>query len=96
MAEKNKVSVIIGGMRYSLVSEDDVEYIKKVATLVDAKMKEISSVNNSLTNSSKAVLTAINIADDFLKRNDRVREVVNENEQLKKRIKELESRVGKR
>ena len=96
MAEKNKVNVIIGGMSYPLVSEDDVEYIKKVATFVDTKMKEISSVNNYLTNSSKAVLTAINIADDFLKRNERVREVVNENEQLKKRIKELESRVGKR
>jgi len=96
MAEKNRVSVTIGGMNYSLVSEDGAEYIKKVAELVDTKMKEIGSKSNYLTNSSKAVLTAINIADDFLKRNDRVREVVNENEQLKKRIRELESRAGKR
>ena len=96
MAEKNKVSVIIGGMSYSLVSEDSVEYIKKVAAYVDTKMKEIESMHNCLTNSSKAVLTAINIADDFLKRNDRVREVVSENEQLKRRIRELESRNGRR
>ncbi len=96
MAEKNRVSVIIGGMSYSLVSEDSVEYIKKVAAYVDTKMKEIDSMHNCLTNSSKAVLTAINIADDFLKRNDRVREVVSENEQLKRRIRELESRNGRR
>ena len=96
MADKNRVSVTIGGMNYSLVSEDDAEYIKKVASLVDTKMKEISSASSYLNNSSKAVLTAINIADDFLKRNDKVRDVVNENEQLKKRIKELESRIGKR
>lgn len=96
MAEKNRVSVLIGGINYSLVSEDSAEYIKKVAALVDLKMKELGSASNYLTNNSKAVLTAINIADDFLKRNDRVREVVNENEELKRRIRELENKITKR
>lgn len=96
MVEKNRVRVEIGGISYSLVSEDDAEYIKKVASLVDAKMKEIGSAHNCLTNNSRAVLTAINIADDYLKRNTQVRNVINENEQLKKRIKELESRLNRR
>lgn len=93
---KNRVEVIIGGMSYALVSDDEVEYINKVAKLVDDKMREIGSAHNCLTNNSRAVLTAVNIADDFLKRNAQVRNVLNENEQLKKRIKELESRVNKR
>lgn len=96
MAEKNKVRVEICGVYYSLVSEDDTEYIKKVANLVDSKMKEIGSAHNCLTNNSRAVLTAINIADDFLKRNAQVRNVINENEQLKKKVAELESRINKR
>lgn len=96
MAEKNRVSVKIGGMNYTLVSEDNVEYIKKVAALVDDKMNEIGSAHNCLTSNSKAVLTAINIADDFLKRNDKVREVLNENEALKRRIRELEYKTTKR
>ncbi|MBQ2890810.1 MAG: cell division protein ZapA [Clostridia bacterium] len=94
--EKNRVKVTIGGISYSLTSDDDAAYIKKVAGLVDTKMKEIGEANSYLTNYSKAVLTAINIADDFLKRNDKVREVINENEQLKRRINELERRFGKR
>ncbi len=94
--EKNRVKVTIGGVTYSLVSEDDATYIKKVADYVDNKMKEIGSAHNYLTNNSKAVLTAINIADDFLKRNNQVRNVINENEQLKRKIAELERRIDRR
>ncbi len=93
---KNRVEVVIDGITYPLVSEDSPEYIKKVAALVDEKMSEIGSYGNCLTNSRRAVLTAINIADDFLKRSAKVREVLNENDTLKKRIKELESKNGKR
>ena len=91
--EKNRVEVMIGGVNYALVSEDETEYIKKVASLVDKKMREIGSMQSSLNNTKKAVLTAVNIADDFLKRSNQVRNVVSENEQLKKRIAELEKQT---
>ncbi len=91
--EKNRVEVMIGGVNYALVSEDETEYIKKVADLVDKKMEEIGSMQSSLNSTKKAVLTAVNIADDFLKRSTQVRNVVNENEQLKKRIAELEKQT---
>lgn len=94
--DKNRVEVIIGGVSYALVSEDEPEYIKKVAALVDEKMKEIGAAHNYLTTSRKAVLTAVNIADDFLKRSSKVRQVINENEQLKKRIDELERSAYKK
>ena len=91
--EKNRVEVMIGGVNYALVSEDETEYIKKVAALVDKKMREIGSMQSSLNSTKKAVLTAVNIADDFLKRSNQVRNVVSENEQLKKRIAELEKQT---
>lgn len=93
---KNRVEVLIGGVTYPLVSEDSPEYIKKVGDYVNDKMTELSSAANCLTNSRLAVLTAINIADDFLKRGAKVREVLNENEALKAKIKELEAARGKR
>ena len=94
--EKNRVEVIIGGVTYPLISEDEPDYIRKAAALVDDKMREIGSAQQCLTSSRRAILTAVNIADDFLKRSAKVREVINENEALKKRIKELESKSGKR
>lgn len=93
---KNRVEVVIDGVMYPLISEDSPEYIKKVAALVDEKMSELGTAHNCLTNTRRAVLTAINIADDFLKRNDKVREVINENEQLKAKIKQLEAKTIKR
>lgn len=96
MADKNRVRVEIGGMNYSLMAEDDTAYIKKVASLVNEKMNAIGSAHNCLTNSSRAVLTALNIADDFLKTNDKLAKAADENEKLKRRINELESRVGKK
>ncbi len=93
---KNRVEVVIGGVTYPLISEDNPEYIKKVADLVDSKIEEMGNCHNCLTSTRRAVLAAVNIADDFLKRNARVREVIEENETLKKRIKELESKQFRR
>ncbi len=93
---KNRVEVVIAGVTYPLISEDSPEYIKKVASLVDGKMNELENAHNCLTTTRRAVLTAVNLADDFLKRNARVREVIEENEALKKKIKELESRQYRR
>lgn len=93
---KNRVEVVIGGVTYPLVSEDEPDYIRKVAALVDDKMREIGMAHNCLTSGRQAVLTAINIADDFLKRSAKVRKVINENEALKKKIRELESRNYRR
>ncbi len=93
---KNRVEVVIGGVTYPLVSEDNPDYIRKVAALVDDKMNELGSAHNCLTSTRRAVLAAVNIADDFLKRSAKVREVLNENDALKKRIKELESKQSKR
>jgi cell division protein ZapA len=81
MPDKNKVVVRIMGHEYTLVSEDTREYMQRVANIVDDKMKEIAAVNKKLSTSMIAVLTALNVTDEYLK-------AVMRNDDLEKRIKD--------
>ncbi len=65
--EKNKVKVIIANTEYTLVTEEEPEYVQRVAILVDKKVSEITACNPHLSTAMSAMLTAINLADDLLK-----------------------------
>lgn len=65
--EKNKVKVIIGGTEYTLVTPEQAEYVQRVAILVDKKISEITEYNPHLSTAMSAMLTAINLSDDYLK-----------------------------
>ncbi|MED1204859.1 cell division protein ZapA [Heyndrickxia acidicola] len=67
MAEKNRTSVGIYGQQYTIIGTDPANHIRYVASLVDEKMREISSRNPGLDTSKVAVLTAINAVHDFIK-----------------------------
>ena len=67
MAEKNRVEVRIAGKDYILVGSATDEYIQKIALYVDKKMSEIMKANHKLSTSMAAVLTALNVADDYFK-----------------------------
>ena len=67
MAEKTKVDVLIAGKTYTIIGFESDEYIQRVGHYVDKKMADILKVNSKLSTSGVAVLTAINVADDFFK-----------------------------
>lgn len=67
MDAKNKVNVRIAGKDYTLVGVESEEYMQKIGLYIDKKMNEIMKVNTRLSTSMAAVLTAINIADDYYK-----------------------------
>ena len=62
---KNKVTVTIGGLDYTILAEESEEQIKRAAALVDRKMSELNGAPLSAV--QKAVLAALNIADDYYK-----------------------------
>lgn len=68
--EKNKVRVLINGAAYTLVTPEKPEYVQRVAMIVDRKISEIKSQNPELTNAMIAMLTSINLADEYLKLED--------------------------
>jgi cell division protein ZapA len=67
VADKNRVEVRIAGKDYTLRGVESDEYIQKVAFYIDKKMNEIIKVNSKLSTQMAAVLTAVNIADDYFK-----------------------------
>ena len=63
---ENRVVVTIGGRGYTILAEEGEQYIHKVAKHVDEKVQQmINEAHLSLTDA--AVLTAMNLADDYFK-----------------------------
>ncbi|PLS16934.1 cell division protein ZapA [Bacillus sp. M6-12] len=73
--KKNKISVDIFGQQYTIVGTESSSHIRLVASMVDDKMREISSKNPSLDTSKLAVLTAVNTVHDYLKLKDEINQL---------------------
>lgn len=70
MQRKNKVLIKINGQEYPIMGAESKEYLLKVGNYVDEKMEEVAAGNKRLSTSMIAVLTSINIADQYLKLKD--------------------------
>ncbi|SFI80646.1 cell division protein ZapA [Thermoflavimicrobium dichotomicum] len=64
---KNRLNVEIYGQQYQIVGKASPSYIRRVANHVDEKMREIANVNPRLDMTRLAVLSAVNIADEYLR-----------------------------
>ncbi|MDR1101969.1 MAG: cell division protein ZapA [Clostridiales bacterium] len=67
---KEKVEVVIAGKKYTVMGMESPEYIQKVTDYVNGKMQMLTDNNHELTAEGAAVLTAINVADDYFKSED--------------------------
>lgn len=70
--KKNRSTVDIFGQQYVIVGTESTSHIRLIASMVDEKMREISSANPSLDINKLAVLTAVNAVNDYLKMKDHV------------------------
>ena len=83
----NTVTVKINGVEYNLKGKENEKYLLAVAEYVDGKFKEISSNNSKLSITAVAVLSALNITDEYFK-------CELENEELIKRKNSLEEKCA--
>lgn len=60
---KNKVHVRIGGASYTIVTEDEPEYVETLADEISESMRGIINSNPSLSMTQAAVLVALDNAD---------------------------------
>lgn len=67
MSNRNRLSVEIYGQQYHIVGHESVGYMRQVASHVDEIMRQVASNNSRLDTTRLAVLSAVNIANDFLK-----------------------------
>lgn len=66
--EPNSVAVEIMGRTYTIRSYDDKAYITKLGKLVNDKMVEVERASKTVDSVRAAVLAALNLADEFHKR----------------------------
>ncbi|MBY0099057.1 cell division protein ZapA [Mesobacillus maritimus] len=81
--KKTRTTVDIYGQQYTIVGTESTSHVRLVASLVDDKMREISSMNPILDTNKLAVLTAVNAVNDYLKVKDRVERLEAEIQRLK-------------
>lgn len=74
--KKERTTVSIFGQDYIIIGDEEPSHVIEVAKRVDSKMREIRKNNPYLDVTRLAVLTAINVVNDYIK--------------LEKRLKELE------
>lgn len=81
--ESNKVKVRIYGQEYTIAGEKDEESIRKIASHVNEKMRELGRSFSSNGQGTLAVLTAINLADEFFEATDENIRIKEENKKLR-------------
>lgn len=62
---KKSYDLTILNQKFTIKSDNDEKQVKKVADYVNKKMHEIVSSNKAISTANVAILTALNIADDY-------------------------------
>ena len=84
--QKTRLTVDIYGYQYTIVGTESEYHIRRVTEkLVDDKMREIGNRNATLDTQKIAVLTAVNMVNDYLKMEEELQEMKMELSRLKNR-----------
>lgn len=89
------MEVIINNKRYTLSGYESEEYLQKIASYINSKHIEFKNRDayKLLDSDLKFILMQINIADDYFKTTDKLKEVQTENEVKSKEIFDLKHEV---
>jgi cell division protein ZapA len=82
MNKMNDIEVIINNKRYNLRGYESEEYLQKIASYINNKHVEFRNRDayKFLDSELKNILMQINIADDYFKTKDKVRDIEKESE----------------
>ena len=79
--DMNSIEVYILGQKYTIKGDASEEHIKKLASFVDNKLKEVHNAAPNISPVKASILAALNIADELFK-------LRNEQEAMDKYIEE--------
>lgn len=88
--EPTTTVIRIQGQEYSVRSDADPAYVRRVAAYVDERMREVGQQSNQVSTVRVAILTALNIADELFREREKSGEGV---VRLQERARELASRL---
>jgi len=95
MNKYHDIEVIINIKRYTISGYEGEEYLQKVASYINSKHVEFRNRDayKFLDSELKNILMQINIADDYYKTKDKVKEIEKENESKSNEIFDLKHEI---
>lgn len=80
MKSRTDAEVIIAGKRYNLSGYESEEYLQKVASYINGKYAEMKSLDGyrAMDSETRTVLMQINLADDYFKLKEQLRNITEE------------------
>ena len=87
MSDARVIHIEVHGQRYPIRTALDARYVQELAAYVDKKMRDASEASPASDVVGLAVLTALNIADEYFRARD---QRSNETQNLSSRASELE------
>ena len=98
---QNRVTVTVGGLKYTLLAAEGEDYIHRVADYVNEKLGQTAKTGK-ISQMDCAILTAINIADERFKEQEtsenlrrQIKELLEESSKLKLELSEAKREVFK-
>ncbi len=67
MGNERLVEIKVFGQIYTVKTDEEEDYIQKVAQYVNEKMAEVTKNTKSVSSLNVAILTALNLADDLVR-----------------------------
>lgn len=91
MNQYHDTEVIINNKRYTLAGYESEEYLQKVASYINSKHNEFKNRDayKFLDTDLRSILIQINIADDYHKAKDKIKEIEVDSESKSKEIFDL-------
>lgn len=91
MNKFNDIEVIINNKRYTLSGYESEEYLQRIASYINSKHNEFRNRDayKFLDSDLRSILIQINIADDFYKARDKIKELEVESEAKSNEIFDL-------
>lgn len=84
--EKKKISVLVAGQRFNIITEEEEKYVIDLASRIDARINS-AVISSNLSRERAAVLTALDLADD----GEHNRRELNE---IKEQVKDYLTRIS--
>lgn len=93
--QKENVEVVIMGKVYTISGQENKEYLQRVASYLDRKIREISEAQdfNRLSHDYRQLLIHLNLVDDYFKAQDWAERLEQDKEKSQKEIYNLKQRI---
>jgi cell division protein ZapA len=85
----DSVQIEVMGKKFVLKGTHDKEYIKRVEKYINEKIEEVKGSGGSITTHNLMVLVALNLVDDYLKKEDEINRLIKTTEDNSTRLIDL-------